>query len=190
MLDGNAIVLQEIMPESIEQLRCWRNDPELRQYFREWKDITPDQQTKWYRERGNNTDPQHVYFQIMLKDQMALAENDAIKQRQLIGCCGVLNINWRIRTGELSIFLGPAFHGLGLGRETLELLTRYAFEECNLHKFWGECYDSNDAIKLYTGVGFKIDGTIRDSWFHNGKYGGSYIFSILENEWREKYGTI
>jgi len=182
MLTGKNIILEEVMPESIEQLRIWRNDPSARQYFREWKDITPDKQKKWYDERGNNSNQNHVYFQIMKIDP--LDSNKKI----LIGCCGALNIDWRIRSAELSIFIDKNHQGCGFGRETLNILIDYVFSEINLHRFWGECYNSNNAIKLYTSVGFKIDGKIRHSWFHNGKYGDSYIFSMLDDEWRVLQG--
>lgn len=191
MLVGTKVILEEIDPASIEQMRVWRNDPALRRFFREWKDISKDKQAKWYEERGNNTHPNHIYFQIMAIPKVAdgiRAEFADIDKRVLIGCCGILNVDWRLRSGELSIFIRPDYHGKGCGKETLTLLMRYAFEEVNLHKFWGECYNSNSAINLYRGVGFKDDGMIRDSWYHDGKYGNSYVFSILENEWRELYG--
>ncbi|KKL78473.1 hypothetical protein LCGC14_2024540, partial [marine sediment metagenome] len=65
MLEGEKVILEEIDPENIEWVRQQRNDPEMRQYFREWKDISKDKQGRWYKDRGNNTNPNHVYFQIM-----------------------------------------------------------------------------------------------------------------------------
>jgi len=185
MLVSNKVILEEIMPESIEQMRTWRNDPQLRQFFREWKDISVDQQKKWYSERGNNSDPKHIYFQIMAKKQTLNSEEAKVDGRYLIGCCGILFVDWRLRSGELSIFLDPRYHGRGFEKEALNLLMKYAFEEVNLHKFWGECYTSNDAMGLYRAIGFKEDGMVRHSWYHNGKYGNSYIFSMLKDEWRE-----
>jgi hypothetical protein len=183
MIVGKQIILEEIMPENIEKMRVWRNNIQLRQYFREWKDISTDMQEKWYNERGNNSNPKHIYFQIMARDMSLNSEEAQTKARFLIGCCGILNVDWRLRSGELSIFLAPEYHRRGFGKEALNLLIDYAFREVNLHKFWGECYDSNDAIKLYHSVGFKDDGMIRHSWYHNGKYGNSNVFSMLEAEW-------
>lgn len=188
MLVGERIILEEICRESIEQMRKWRNDPSMRKYFREWKDITPDKQEKWYSEMGNNSNAKHIYFQIMAKDGLSNSDEASIKNRRLIGCCGLLNTDWRLRSSELSIYINPAEQGTGKGKETLNLLMDYGFSEMNLNKIWGECYDNNNAIELYKKVGFVVEGIIRDSYFHGGKYGNSYIFSILEKEWRKING--
>ena len=136
MLVGEKVILEEITPENLEQLRVWRNCVDLRQYFREWKDITPDKQLAWYKERGNNINSKHIYFQIM--SLLQLSEIDTgIGQRYLIGACGLHYIDWRIRSAEFGIFLGKD-HGTGKGKEALMLLLDFGFKEMGLHKisFW------------------------------------------------------
>jgi len=177
MLIGEKVMLEEIDSENIEQMRKWRNDPNLRRYFREYRYITKDMQDKWYSERGNNTNQCHVYFQIIDK-----------QEKTLIGCCGLHYIDWRIRSGEFGIFLGKS-RGGGKGKEAMLLLCDYGFKELNLHKIWAEVYDFNGAIGIYRHIGFKDDGIIRDSQFCEGKYVNSHLISMLEDEWREKYGT-
>jgi len=174
MLVGEKITLGEVDPENIEQLRMWRNDPSMRKFFREWKDISKDKQQQWYEERGNNTNPSHIYFQIKSKNK-------------LIGCCGLHYIDWRIRSVEFSIFLGVD-RGQGKGKEALVLMCDYAFKEVGVHKVWCEVYDNNPSVNLYKKVGFVEEGVLRDNYYHEGKYGNSIIMSVLENEWRAKYG--
>jgi RimJ/RimL family protein N-acetyltransferase len=187
MLIGENVILQEICPSHIEQMRVWRNDPNLRQHFREWKDITKDQQEKWYKERGNNTNQFHVYFSIMRINKREKSPSDAINSRYLIGCCNLSYIDWRIRSAEFGIFLAKD-RGAGCGKEALEIMCDYGFKEANLHKIWCEVWDGNRSVELYRKIGFKDEGVLRHSYFHNGKYGSSYILSVLEDEWREKYG--
>jgi len=178
MLIGKKVILEEIDPNSIEQMRKWRNDSDLRRYFREYRYITKDMQEKWYAERGNNTDSRHVYFQIMeIKDD----------SKELIGCCGLHYIDWRVRSAEFGIFLGKS-RGGGRGKESMLLLFDYGFKELNLHKIWAEVYDFNSAIDVYRHIGFKDDGILRDSQFCEGRYINSYMISMLEDEWRDKYG--
>ena len=177
MLVGNKVVLESIAPESIEQMRLWRNDPELRRYFREYKDITPDQQSKWYQTRGNNSNPDHVFFQVMSKGSIG------VDDRYLIGCCFLSYINSRLRSAEFGVYLNPKEQGQGKGKEALTLLFDYGFKELNLHRIWAECYDNNDAIHLYRKLGFKDDGLLRDAYFHDGHYGNSHMISLLEDEW-------
>ena len=188
MLIGDKVILEEIDPENIEQMRQWRNNPELRKYFREYKDITKPMQEKWYDERGNNSNPSHVYFQIMeYKHEMAKINKD-VNGRVLIGCCGLHYIDWRLRSAEFGVFIGKmSSRGGGKGKEALTLLFDYGFKEMNLHKIWCEVYDSNAAFGLYRdGLGMKEDGKIRHSQFTDGEYIDSTLLSVLEDEWFER----
>lgn len=182
MLIGTKVILEEIDPINIEQMRVWRNDVSLRRYFREWKDISKEKQEQWYKDRGNNTNQEHVYFQIM-----SIPPYNNVASRYLIGCCGLHYIDWRIRSAEFGIFLGKD-RGGGRGKEAMLLMFDFGFKEMNLHKIWCEVYDRNDAIGIYRHMGFKDEGVLRDSYFHEGKYGNSYVMSILENEWKDKHG--
>lgn len=187
MLVGKKVILEEIDPENLEQLRQWRNDPNLRKYFREYKDITKDRQVEWYREKGNNTNIEHVYFQIMgLPEKLdaTYPEEQRIAKRYLIGCTGLHYIDFRARSAEFGIFLGTD-RGTGRGKEALSMLCKYGFEELNLHKIWAEVYSGNDSINLYHKLGFKDEGLLRDAYFHEGKYGNSIMMGLLEDEWRE-----
>jgi RimJ/RimL family protein N-acetyltransferase len=184
MLIGKRVILEEIDPDNIDQLRRWRNDPDMRKYYREFKDISKDKQQAWYDERGNNSNPNHIYFQIMERTQTDLFG----LERELIGCCGLHYIDWRLRSAEFGIFLGKS-QGKGLGKAALTLMFDYGFRECNLHKIWAEVYEFNDAFGLYKdGMGMHEDGKIRHSQFHDGKYHDSIVLSVLEDEWFKAQG--
>lgn len=189
MLIGNKVILEEISPEDIEQMRVWRNDISLRRFFREYKDITKDQQQKWYNSRGNNSDPSHVYFKVTEYSSTIEKENvDHSTKRLLVGCCGLHYIDWRNRSAEFGVFLGTS-RGGGKGKEALELLFDYGFKELNLHRIWAEVYDFNNALNLYTKIGFRQEGLKRDAQFCEGRYTNSHMISMLDNEWTEKYGN-
>lgn len=172
MLSGNKVILKEIDPENLEQLRKWRNDPKVRKYFRAYKDITKDMQHEWYKSIGNNSDLNHVYFQIVDNSNNKLA-----------GVCGLHYVNWHIRSAEVSIFVAVG-EGKGLGTEALTLICKYGFEEMNMHKIWAEIFDNNPAsLHLFHKVGFVDEGILRDNHFSEGKYGNSYRLSMLKKEW-------
>lgn len=177
MLVGKKVKLTEIERDSLEKIRGWRNDPENRQYFRAFKDISSDMQEQWYKKMGNNSDPNHVYFQIMHGNELA-------------GVCNLSYIDWHMRSAEAAIMIGD-FKGQGLGTDALEVMCRYGFEEVNLHKIWCEIFDSNPAsLAIFKKLGFVQDGMLRDNWFYNGKYGDSYRLSLLEDEWRARNGKV
>jgi len=42
------------------------------------------------------------------------------------------------------------------------------------------------AIHTYEKIGFKVDATLRDNIFKDGKYQDELVMSILRSEWEEK----
>jgi RimJ/RimL family protein N-acetyltransferase len=209
MIIGENVVLEDIAHENIGWIRQRRNNAYLRQFFREWKDISSIKQEEWYRLRGANTDPNHIFFQIMalpnadniflnkkdfenlkrdIPDFIEVETRERVENRFIVGYCCLSYIDWRLGAGEFGIFVDTSVRGCGLGKEALTLMLDYGFKEANLHKVWGEVWDNNKAINVFREIGFKDDGLLRDAYFHNGKYGNSYVVSILEDEWREKYG--
>ena len=191
---SGKIYLDVIDPDNIEWLRQQRNMPEMRQYFREWKDISKDKQVSWYKAIGNNTADNHVYFEIHADEGTRNADNstlhDNVGSGELIGCCGLHYIDWRLRSAEFGIFLSQKARGKGFGKDALLTLFDYGFREMNLHKIWAEVYTNNAALDVYTkGIGMCIDGKLRHSQFTDGKYMDSTMLSILEDEWFELHGA-
>ena len=79
------------------------------------------------------------------------------------------------RHGGLDIFLAPAFHGRGLGREALLLAARWLIETRGHHRLIIDPAASNaTAIKTYASLGFKPVGVLRryergpDGTWHDG----------------------
>ena len=61
--------------------------------------------------------------------------------------------------------------GQGMGLEAIRLMLRYGFMKLNLNRIELGCYaDHERGIKLYEKAGFKLEGRLRESVFHNGQY--------------------
>lgn len=73
--------------------------------------------------------------------------------------------------------------GNGMGRETLRLIKKVAFEELGAHRLWLDVRSKNlRAQNLYKSGGFKEEGVLRDCILYNGDYESLILMSILENE--------
>ena len=111
MLKGKKVYLSPVEKSSLEQMRNWRNEPELRKYFREYREINTDMQLKWY-ETKVLSDPNQVNFEIHN------SENN-----ELIGHCGLYYINWIHRHAEFGIYVGDYnFRSGGYGSDALRVL--------------------------------------------------------------------
>jgi len=89
------------------------------------------------------------------------------------------------RSASIRIALfNPQYFGKGYGTEAMKLAVDYGFKHGNLHRIELGVYDFNPrAIHVYEKVGFKLEGTLRDTLLWEGEYHNEYIMSILENEW-------
>lgn len=84
---------------------------------------------------------------------------------ELIGNCGLMDLDPLNRSAELGIFIGRRdFLGRGYGREALSLLLDYAFSFLNLENIMLRVYDFNErAIRCYEAVGFRRIGVRREA---------------------------
>ena len=63
MIKGKKVYLSAIEENELEQLRKWRNLPEYRKHFREYRDISASMQRKWFENVVNN-DNSTIIFSI------------------------------------------------------------------------------------------------------------------------------
>lgn len=175
MIKGKKIYLSAIEENELEQLRKWRNLPEYRKHFREYRDISASMQKKWFDNIVNN-DNTTIMFSI-----------HDIENDELLGCCGLCYINWIHRYSDLSLYIGKNecyIDNEGIAEESCRLLFGYAFNELGLNKIWTEIYEfDNKKYDLYKNIGFKQDGFLREQYFYDGKWWNSYILSLLKMEY-------
>ena len=81
--------------------------------------------------------------------------------------------------------LNVAERGRGLGRETLRLVKRVAFEELRAHRVWLDVMAHNAAARhLYASEGFVPEGVMREALRRDGRYVDLVLMAILEDEYR------
>ncbi len=175
MIRGEKIILDTVEEADLEQLRKWRNIPEFRKNFREYRDINADMQKKWYDSKVVND---NTTLMFTIRDKST---------NELLGCCGLCYINWVHRNSDLSLYIGKDESYIdkeGIAEESCKLLFDYGFKELGLKKIWTEIYEFDNAkLELYQKYGFKRDGILRSQYFYNGKWWNSYLLSLLNDEY-------
>lgn len=89
------------------------------------------------------------------------------------------------------IVVDPRFRNRGYGSAILTAFLDICFNSYDFHRvqlFTEE--DNGPAISCYKKVGFHIDGLMRDINRTVNGYLGTYIFSILHDEWRNKRKNV
>jgi len=54
MIKGQHTALRAIEREDLLHLLSWRNEPDLRKYFREYRELNYQQQMNWFESKVNN----------------------------------------------------------------------------------------------------------------------------------------
>ena len=105
---------------------------------------------------------------------------------RFIGQAALFNPDNVARTCELGIAIGDkAYWGRGYGRETITLLTHYAFQQHNYHKIWLRVHASNQrAIRAYAACGFVEEGRLRAHIYSNGRYDDLLLMGLLRSDWQ------
>ena len=85
-------------------------------------------------------------------------------ERRPIGFANYRDFHPKGRSAEIGIGIGePDLWGKHLGRDALDALLRYLFDELGLHRIGLSVVGFNDrAISMYKAVGFEVEGIERD----------------------------
>jgi RimJ/RimL family protein N-acetyltransferase len=175
MLAGKLVSLTAVERQDLALLKKWRNNPEFRKHFREYRELNDVMQERWFENRVVND---HSTEMFAIRD----AANG-----ELLGCAGLAYINWVHRHADLSLYIGwndAYIDEKGYAEESCTLLLDYAFMEIGLNKVWTELYEFDEKkIKLYGKIGFIQDGILRQHCFHKGRWWNSIILSMLAEEY-------
>lgn len=74
--------------------------------------------------------------------------------------------------------------GKGYGKEVVESLVNYCFTDLGLNRIVAEIFSINErSIKIFEDLGFKREGTLRNSVLKNGQYVDEYIYARLNSDY-------
>lgn len=115
--------------------------------------------------------------------------NFAIRLRdgdRLIGFIRVFGIVWTHGSGRLQLGIGdPADRGHGYGREALNLILRYAFDELNLHRLTAATFEYNvAALNFLQRAGFTVEVRRRQAINRDGRRWDAILLGLLRDEWK------
>ncbi|TCO53789.1 GNAT family N-acetyltransferase [Actinocrispum wychmicini] len=167
MLTGELVTLRPIEPADYPALAVFTNDLEVALLVGGLPPVPVPlaSVSAIYERRREN--PDEVNFAITSN------EGDGL----LIGQCGLFRHDPIGRTCELGIAIGDRDHwGRGYGRETVSMLSDYAFRVRNIRKVCLSVNATNErALRAYVAAGFVEEGRrLRHVWSD-----GEYIDMVL-----------
>ena len=172
MLRGKKSYLSALFEADGELLFGWINDRDLVMSSAPFHPIHQTNHLEWFQTVQHRSDV--VTFGIRLIDDDSL-----------VGTCQLHSISAIHRSAELQIRIGRKdAQGSGIGTEACSLLLYHGFKDLNLNRIFLHVFETNEpAIRLYTSSGFRIEGTLRNAVFIDGRWGNVVIMSILREEY-------
>lgn len=137
--------------EQCEQVRLWRNAPDVLPTLRTREPLTTEQQATFYRNVVCNHESDHRYYALM---------HDGV----FVGFGGLTYIGSHAdqdgqTSGEISLILAPEHRREGLGTPAVEAL-REEGHRLGLTWIVGECYDVNPAQAFWVKTVARCEGTV------------------------------
>jgi len=152
----------------------WLNNPEIHKFLQTRRHLTLSAEKKWIKQS--------------LKSKNRKAFSIDTKEGVHIGNVSLENVNLDHDRATFGIFIGEKkYWNQGLGSEAGRMILDYGFRKLKLHRIELGVLEYNPrAIKVYTRLGFKMEGKQREYIKFRGKYYDDYHMAILDREWKKK----
>lgn len=178
VLNGKRVRLTPLQLENIHRHFEWNNDPELNRL---------DSEIPFVRESFG--DFKERFEELVFRPSYRVRDFEIhTEEGSLIGVAYIMNLSPHNRHCLIGITIGDRdYWGKHYGREALEVLLDYCFNELQLHRVSTETFEYNTSWKkLVIEAGFHQEGTERDYLFRDGQFWDKEVFSLLEPEYRKR----
>ena len=172
LLKGAKVTLRPARENDAEHFVRWFADMDVTRFLNRRTAISLQQEQEFLKKIGESKDD---VFWVLEADGKA------------IGATGIHRIDWLDANGATGIMIGEKdYWRRGYATEAMELRTRYAFRELNLHKLLTEVDSENEASRkalernAYHGVGVR-----REQSFREGKWKDRWLGEVLRDDWEK-----
>jgi len=166
------ITLRAIEKEDLRMLKDWRNQDEVRSVTREYRNVSMDDQYRWYDSyvRARNYADWAQELSIIQADRIP------------IGVGGFVRIEWRNRKAELSFYLCRGRHReKAVILPAIKTILYRGFHELNFNKVVWPVFGHDTCLPIYR-VALNLEATLRSEYFWHGKFYDRYYLSLLKRE--------
>jgi ribosomal-protein-alanine N-acetyltransferase len=116
---------------------------------------------------------------------------DRVADGAFIGWCGLVSWNPDYRSASLGYCLDDAAWGRGYATEAARALLQWGFDTLDLNRVQAETDTRNLAsARVLEKLGFLREGTLREDCVVNDDVSDSWVYGLLEREWRAGSGQV
>jgi len=174
-LKGPSLTLRPPEPSDAPALLELAGDPEVTRWF-SWGPYTDEGQALAWIELCERQRAEGVHLDLLVVD----------RERGPAGVTGLSEFSARDLRCVVGTWLGSAFQGTGVNRESKAIITRLAFEYLGMNRVGSYSNPANErSTKALLGVGFTHEGVLRDWHRHEGQWLDVNVFGLLARDWAQ-----
>ena len=169
-----SIYFRAFKVDDYELIHKWRTNPEVNKYLAGNMFLFSLEREKEFVLNVILNDSKNIYFGIC----------DS-KTDKLIGFSSINHIDLRNLKAEWggTLIGEKKYLGKGIGKTASAMMLRFLFDHYPINKVYAYCLEEHPATsKLFSSLGFKKDGLLREEVFKNGEFKNVLLFSILRQE--------
>ena len=169
-LKGQNIYLRALEPEDLDFLYEIENNESI------WEvSNTQTPYSKWVLKQYLENAHQDIYEAKQLRLVIVLSETN-----EKIGLIDLFDFDAKNSRAGIGIIISENFRNQGIGKETLELISNYAFVHLNLHQLFANITTNNEAsLQLFSNFGFQKIGIKKDWNKINGTLVDEVLFQLI-----------
>lgn len=176
---GPRVALRDWTLDDADDIVRYASDPEVVRYM-PWGPHQTTDEVAGFLERSvqqQREEPRRFY-------EMAVEWRET---GEVLGGGGLRVPEPEHKQGEIGYVLRRDHWGLGIGTEIAELLLDFGFGELGLHRVAAGTDAENVASqRVLEKAGMRREAHFRQDKFRRGEWCDSFIFAILEDEWRTR----
>ncbi len=177
MLEGTLVNLRAPELSDLERDFTWINDGEVTRFLNARYPMSLAAEEAWLRELVTKTmSHEHVTFAIETKDGRHIGNTD------------LMDVSAENRCATLGIMIGDkAYWSKGYGTDAIRTLSRFGFEEMNLHRIQLTVDARNvRAQACYRKCGFVEETRLRQHRYAQGAFHDTLWMGVLREEWEAR----
>lgn len=170
VLESGPLLLRQIKPRDQIAVFQGLSEPKVIRYYGvEYHSLVDTKaQMEWYEE--NLHQGSGIWWAITRKEV-----------GDLIGTCGLYNLQPQHRKAELGYWLMPHYWGQGFMQASLQAVLAYGQQQLNLHRIEAFVETKNVASgKLLRKLGFEQEGVLRDAEIKQGRFISLEVYALLQ----------
>jgi ribosomal-protein-alanine N-acetyltransferase len=176
LLETPRLLLREIGDHDAPAVHSYASDADVVRYL-DWGPNTPEDTERFLAMARTARDavPRMAYhLAVVLKASGGL-----------VGGCRIEVRNAVHGTGDVGYVVDRQHWGQGYATEAIRALIDFGFRRLALHRIWATCDVENHAsARVLEKLGMRREGLLRHNVRRTGEWRDSYLYAIIEPEWR------